>query len=37
MKMNEIKLIVDGKELASFRLNRKIFDKIWKIAFDNKI
>lgn len=34
--MNEIKLIVDGKELASFKVNRKAFDKCWKLAFDNQ-
>jgi hypothetical protein len=34
--MNEIILIVDGKELARFNVKRKTFDECWKLAFDNQ-
>jgi len=35
--MNEIKLFEDGAELADFKLSRKTFEQIWKIAFDNAL
>jgi len=36
-KMNEIKLFEDGAELADFKISRKTFEQIWKIAFDNAL